>query len=101
MSLIHTCDTMLRGEPRYRTYVRYKAGTVTRKNFVLQQPSVHATYRSKFWAVDRYNKLALGPDSVQYAVRATQWSTRFFFAILAMCETNGYLAYNQVLRQAG
>ena len=64
MSLIHTCDTMLRGAPRFRTFLKYSKGKVTRRKFTLEQPSVHARYRSTFWAVDRYNKLALGPDSV-------------------------------------
>ena len=101
MSLIHTCDTMLKGAPRFRTYVKYSKGKVTRKNFTLEQPSVHATYRSTFWAVDRYNKLALGPDSVQYAVRAGWWGLRFFFALLGMSETNANLAINQVLVASG
>ena len=68
MSLIHTTDTVLEGPPRFRTFAKFKNGKVKRKTFTLQQPSVHATYRSNFWAVDRFNKLSLGPHSMQYAV---------------------------------
>ena len=55
-----------------------------------------ATYCGNFWGVDRYNKLALGPDSVQYAFRVQDWKHRFFYALMGMCECNAYLAYNQV-----
>ena len=52
-----------------------------------------ATYRNKFWHVDRYNKLSLGPDSMQYATRTQDWKVRFFFGMVGMSECNAYLAH--------
>lgn len=49
-------------------------------------------YRANFWAVDRFNRLALGPSSIQYCVRTLDWRKRCFFALLAMSVTNAYLA---------
>ena len=53
-----------------------------------------ALYRGNFWAIDRFNKLALGPSSVATAFRTMDWKRRFFMSVLALCETNAYLAYN-------
>lgn len=66
LTLVHNCDTILPGPARYRTFCRYVKETkqVKRATFRLDQPSVAATYRDKFWNVDRFNKLSLGPDSL-------------------------------------
>ena len=96
LSLIHTCDNLIEGPPRYRIYAKYNKTQkkVLRAKFRLDQPNVAATYRNYFWGVDRYNKLSLGPGSLQYAVRVLDWKKRFFFALMGMCECNAYLAYN-------
>ena len=36
MSLIHTCNTMLKGPARYRAYAGYKIGKVIRRKFKLE-----------------------------------------------------------------
>ena len=100
MSLIHTTDTCLEGEPRFRTIARYKEGKVLRKTYTLHQPCVHATYRNNFWMWDRFNRVALGPLSMQYAVRSADWKKRFFFALLGISETSAYFAHSQ-LREGG
>lgn len=60
-----------------------------------------ADYRSRFWGVDRFNKLSLGPDSVSTAVRTLDWRKRMFFSLLAISETNAYLSYNAEARKIG
>lgn len=75
MALVHTAGSLAPGEPRFRNFVRYDKNkkTVVRRKYRLDQPHVHAIYRSKFWHVDRFNKLALGPKSIQYAVGTHDW----------------------------
>lgn len=103
MLLIHTTATSLPGAPRHRTIARFdkRTGQVRRNKYVLNQPDVHSKYRGMFWAVDRYNKLALGPGSVQYATYTKKWETRLFLAFIAMSETNAYLAHCQGQDAAG
>ena len=72
-----------------------------RKTYHLEQPDVHAAYRNSYAGVDTFNKLALGPRSVQYAVATKCWHRRVFLSILTMCETNAYLAYSHAARLEG
>ena len=52
--------------------------------------------------MDRFNKLALGTvSSVQYAIRTERWQVRFFLALLAICETNAFLAHNTRRQRVG
>lgn len=62
---------------------------------------VHSVYRGSFWAVDRFNKLCLGPNSIQHSVHTHSWATRVFLALLAMAETNAYLIHNHMLKRDG
>lgn len=101
MSLIHTTDTMLDGAPRFRAIAVYNKGKVVRKQYTLHQPAVHATYRNNFWLVDRFNRVALGPESMQYAVRATDWTKRMFFALVGISETSAYFAHSQIRELGG
>lgn len=70
MVLAHSCSSLLPGPTRVRNFVKYSKEnkTVIRRKFKLEQPMVHSIYRGSFWAVDRFNKLSLGPNSIQYAV---------------------------------
>lgn len=103
LTLVHNCDTINDGVPRIRHFARYSkdAHKVVRRKFVLDQPSVAATYRSRFWAVDRFNKMALGPHSIMGALRTMDWKTRFFNSLLGMAVTNAYQAYNIRAAQLG
>jgi hypothetical protein len=94
MYLVHTAESMLPGPTRKRNFVVYdkKTQQVIRRRYVLEQPQAHAAYHANFWAVDRFNRLALGPSSIQYCVRTLDWRKRCFFALLAMSVTNAYLA---------
>lgn len=56
---------------------------------------MHSIYRSKFNAVDLFNRDALGPLSVQYAVSTKSWYRRLFLALVGMSETNAMLAYRK------
>lgn len=62
---------------------------------------VHSVYRNSFWAVDRFNKLSLGPNSIQFSVMTQSWTTRVFLAMLACSETNAYLIHNTMLKRDG
>jgi hypothetical protein len=95
MLLCHTAGTSLDAETRDRVWRRQVGGVRRRAVFKLKQPDVHATYRSEFNAVDNFNKLALGPGTAQFAMRTMKWDRRVFFAMIAMAETNAYLAYMQ------
>jgi hypothetical protein len=66
---------------------------VVRRRYELQQPEVHAAYRESFSRVDVFNKLALGPSSIQDSYQTRSWSFKFFLCCVAMAETNAYLAY--------
>ena len=104
MVLVHTTGTSSPGESRYRRFAAFdkEVGHVVRKRYVLHQPDVHAKYRSLFSAVDRFNKLALSQqNSVQYGIRTEKWRTRFFMAMVAICETNAWLAHCNRLETQG
>lgn len=49
--------------------------------------------------MDRFNRLSLGPGSIQYAVNTQDWKVRFFLALLAISETNAYLITNTMLKR--
>lgn len=51
--------------------------------------------------MDRFNKLALGPNSVQYSVSTRDWRMRMFLSMLAISETNAYLLNNAMLMRDG
>jgi hypothetical protein len=95
LTLVHSCEVTTAGPPRYRSVCKYvpDAKQVKRAVLKLDQPSVSGIYRDKFWNVDRFNKLSLGPDSVQYAVKTENWKVRFWFATVGLSECNAYLAY--------
>ncbi len=94
MFLVHTAESMLQGPERKRNFLVYdkEKQQNVRCKYTLEQPQCHAVYRGNFWAVDRFNNLALGPTSIQYCVRTLDWRKRMFFALLAMSVTNAYLA---------
>lgn len=71
-------------------------GSIVRQQYTLEQPNMHSIYRSKFNAVDLFNRDAMGPLSVQFAVRTKSWYRRVFLALLGMSETNAMLAYRKV-----
>ena len=56
-------------------------------------------YRNHFNAVDVYNKMAVGPSSLQSVVGTKLWWKRVFISFLGLCETNAYLAYCRLVRQ--
>ena len=93
MCLVHTCGTSLPGAPRERRWAKYKGGQIVKKNYRLEQPNVHALYRESFSGVDIFNKVALGPHSVQKAYKSKDWTHRFWSALVGMCEANAYLMY--------
>ena len=103
MTLVHSCSSLQPGPVRVRNFVKYdkKSKTVVRRKFTLEQPMVHSVYRGSFWAVDRFNKLCLGPNSIQHSVHTHSWATRVFLALLAMAETNAYLIHNHMLKRDG
>ena len=97
MALIHTTGTTLEGKSAYRHWAAFDKdkGRVARQTYELKQPDCHSKYRSRFSGVDRFNNIALGSNSsVQYAVHTERWQVRFFLAMLAISETNAYLAHN-------
>ena len=103
LTLLHTTGILEEGEPRYRVWSGYskEVGRVVTRKYTLEQPEVAASYRSRFWTIDRFNKLALGPDSVAKAVKTKDWRIRIFMALVAMSETNAYLAFNVKMRAKG
>lgn len=48
-------------------------------------------YRRHFNAVDKYNKLTMGPKSVATAIKTRAWAFRFFLGLLSCCVSNAYL----------
>jgi hypothetical protein len=63
----------------------------------LEQPQIHAIYRTFFNAVDVHNKLALGPRSAT-AMCAKSLPLKIWLATLAMAATNAYLAYSKAAK---
>lgn len=95
LHLIATCGTSLQGESRTRYRRDMEAGQIVRQTYTLEQPVMHSLYRSKFNAVDLFNRDAMGPLSVQYAIKTKSWYRRLFLALLGMAETNAMLAYRK------
>ena len=62
---------------------------------------MHSIYRERFSSVDIFNKLSLGPNSVQKAYKTQDWRARMFQACMAFCETNAYLAYKMRREREG
>jgi hypothetical protein len=93
MTLLSTAGS-LNASPlitRRRDYIN-EFGDMVRWEGELRQPMIHAEYRISFNAVDVHNKLALGPHSV-CTIGANFPQLKIFLALLAMAETNAYLAY--------
>ena len=101
MNLVHTAGHSGEGPSRQRNWCKYLAGSMQRRQYVLQQPHVHSLYRGNFSTVDVYNKYTFGPRSLQMPFKTRDWRLRFFFALLAMCETNAYLAYRHICERDG
>ena len=98
MILVHTAGSSMPGPPRKRVHRWYDsdAKRVKRVALELLQPDTHARYRGSFWAVDRFNRMAFGPEGVHRTVRVKGWHRRFFLALLSATVLNAYMAYNQV-----
>ena len=93
MILVHTCYSSNPGEERTRHWRGIVNGEFVRKTYKLQQPQVHQVYRESFSRVDVFNKLALGPGSVQDSYQTRSWTFKFFLCCVSMAETNAFLAY--------
>lgn len=98
LHLIATCGTSLPGPERTRYRRDMEAGAIVRQTYTLQQPLMHSIYRQYFNAVDMFNREALGPQSVQYAVRTRSYFRRLFLALLGMSEGNAMLAYRKTVK---
>lgn len=64
MVLVHTSGLSTPGPARLRRWAKYKKGKIIKKKYILEQPHVHSVYRGGFSAVDIFNKMALGPNSI-------------------------------------
>ena len=95
LHLIATCGTSLPGEWRTRYRHDMVAGAIVRRTYTLEQPVMHSIYRSKFNAVDLFNRDAMGPLSVQHAVKTRSWYRRLFMAVVGMSHPNAVLAYRR------
>ena len=98
MILVHTAGSSMLGLSCKRVHRRYDYDAKRVKSVVLElmQPDTHARYRGSFWAVDRFNRMAFGPEGVHRTVRVKGWHRRFFLALLSATVLNAYMAYNQV-----
>jgi hypothetical protein len=67
-------------------------GDLVRWHGKLRQPDAHYICRSNFNAVDVYNKLATGPQSI-CSVGANSLVSKLFLSVDAFAETNAYLMY--------
>ena len=97
MVLVHTAGTSRAGPQRKRVYRYYDSESKCNRSVVLtlMQPQVHATYRGRFWVVDRHNSLALGPDGTHRAIRVKTWHRRLFLGLVSITLVNALLAYNK------
>ena len=95
MVLVHTSGHGLAGDQRKRLWRSFdaKKGQYVKEKYTLDQPDVHARYRGTFSKVDIFNKMSLGPNSLQMVYKTKEWVNRFFLAVLSMCITNAYLAH--------
>lgn len=93
MVLVHTTGLSTPGQARIRKWAKYKKGFIIKRKYVLNQPHVHAIYRAGFSAVDIFNKMSLGPNSIQKAYKTKQWTHRMFLAFLSFAVTNAYLCH--------
>jgi hypothetical protein len=64
MVLVHTTGLSTPGPSRVRRWAKFKKGRIIKRVYTLQQPHVHSIYRGGFSAVDIFNKMALGPNSI-------------------------------------
>ena len=98
MILVHTAGSSMPGPSLKRDHRWYDCDAKRVKSVVLElmQPDTHARYRGSFWAVDRFNRMAFGPEGVHRTVRVKGWHRRFFLALLSATVLNAYMAYNQV-----
>ncbi len=92
MTLVHTTGMSVPGTVRVRRWWKFKDGRIMRNKYVLDQPDVHSIYRGKFSTVDVFNKLALGPHSLQKSFKTKDWRMRIFQCTLGFSVTNAYLA---------
>jgi hypothetical protein len=78
-------------ESRHQVYMS-QDGDLVRWVGKLEQPQIHAIYRTYFNAVDVNNKLALGPRSVS-SLSSTSLPLKIWLATLAIGGASAYLMY--------
>jgi hypothetical protein len=93
MTLLGTAGSSKEAPPvmRRRVYMS-KNGDLVRWVGELQQPDIHAIYRTNFNAVDVHNKLSVGPRSVN-DVATNSLPLKLWLSLVAFAETNAYLMY--------
>jgi len=95
MTLLGTAGSSDEAQPVMRRRVfMSEEGDLVRWTGELQQPNMHAIYRTFFNAVDVHNKLALGPRSV-CSVGANHLLLKLWLAVVAIAETNAFLLYSR------
>lgn len=94
LMLVATTDTSLPGEPKVRWRRKLSQGQITRQQYRLPQPSMHATYRKHMNACDLFNKLSLQPRTLVDIWQTRRGWHRLFAATLCFIETNAYCAFN-------
>lgn len=83
------------GKTAVRTFRGFADGKVIKKQYELPQPHILELYRENFNAIDVFNKIGVGVDSLCHFVGTKVWWKRAFFGFVSICETNAYLAYTQ------
>jgi hypothetical protein len=93
MVLVHTTGLSTPGPSRTRKWAKYKKGRIVKKKYTLHQPHVFSIYRGGFSAVDVFNKVALGPNSIQKSYKTKSWTHRMFLAYISFAVANAYFAH--------
>lgn len=92
--LCASTGTSLPGEPKVRRRTVFRNGRMHTTTYRLDQPDMHATYRSKYNAVDRFNSMSGQPGTLPDKWKTKSCKHRLFATTISWIDTNAQTAWN-------
>lgn len=62
------------GPPRLKRWAKHKKGRIVKRKYIFLLSEVHGIYKSNFISIDVFNKVVLGPGSIQKAYKMKSWT---------------------------
>ena len=96
MALIGTAGTTCMGQELVRHFTVIRSdGTFQVRSASLAQWDIHATYRSKFNAIDKHNSKRQGGGSFEDTWKTHKWWIRDFQMLFGISEVNAFLLWRK------